>query len=386
MFDDLAVIQSAVATVSTIVYVALGFLPRPGRAATMWTVALAHGMAASYGWLAAGMTGSAWLSAVAVGLGLGGTAMTWAGARAYLGRARAGAPIALASCGLAIAGLCGSVALDLYAAAFRVAFAAMAVFAALTIVELLRLTGRRHDEALPLVCASALLIVFGLLVVVDGVVQLVDVGPMSLAAGLDFVRRLNALIMILYLFGAVLTFLLLTRRTSPRGAASATSPFRTVVTDRLARAEHADDRWWAVLDVRLDDPTDIREVASTTAFDRVTASFRREVRAVFPAEADIEEQSTTRFLVVVSRPDAAIRHLLAQLLDRVSIAVNDPSIAVRLSASIGWAGVGIVGYGLTDLVAAASEAADRAERAGGDRWERVSVPLTLDAGAGRPPR
>ncbi|KDA05216.1 hypothetical protein DC31_02130 [Microbacterium sp. CH12i] len=78
-------------------------------------------------------------------------------------------------------------------------------------------------------------------------------------------------------------------------------------------------QWWSLLDIRLDDPDDIRLASSSAAFNAVAEKFA----------------------------------------------------PTRPSASIGWAPVAAVGYEFETLVNAASHAAETAYAKGGDRWERV---------------
>jgi len=373
--SGLGVVQIAVTTLCTIAYVGLGFLPRPNRAAATWSIALALSMVSSYGWAAANVMGNDGLRAASVGLVLGATLLVWSGARAYRGLERTGLGVALAGTAGSAIVLWITQILGFYPMAFRVVFAATAVVSALTILELLRLTGREKDEALPLVFVSAGYIVVSVIGLVDGAIQFFGSGAAAAGSNLQLMRELNSMSSIIYTFGALLTFLLLTRRTPPAGPARAQSVFEAVATDRLARAEEAGDQWWGVLDIRLDDPVDIREVASTSAYDQIAERFARDVRTTLPADADIDAHGTSRFTALLPRPDAATRQLLSQLLSRVSTAGPDAPLAVRLSASIGWASVAIVGYRLEDLLAAADEAATHAQRSGGDRWERTTVPL-----------
>ncbi|MGO8608718.1 hypothetical protein ACC848_37735, partial [Rhizobium johnstonii] len=66
--------------------------------------------------------------------------------------------------------------------------------------------------------------------------------------------------------------------------------------------------------------------------------------------------------VLLPRPEGAVRQILANLLEQVATTESD--LSVRLSASVGWAGVDVVGYDLDALVAEASDAASLARHAG----------------------
>ena len=82
------------------------------------------------------------------------------------------------------------------------------------------------------------------------------------------------------------------------------------------------------------------------------------------------------FVVLLPRPEGAVRPLLSRLLDQVATPDPTQPIAVRVSASIGWASVDTVGYDLDELLDAARGAGVQAHRSGGDRWERVMTPVS----------
>src|SRR5690606_25534519 len=185
-------------------------------------------------------------------------------------------------------------------------------------------------------------------------------------------RDLTMIGSLVYMTCALVTLLLLTRARPVRGGVSAGgASFLEIATDRLRRAQATDDRWWSVLVIRLDDPAGLREASSTNGFDAIAAKFAGIVRTNLPAEADIWARDTVEFVVLLPRPEGAVRQELVRLLREVATADPDAPLTVRLSASVGWAAVDAVGYDLDTLIAAASAAADRAAQAGGDRWHRV---------------
>ncbi|GAA5035527.1 hypothetical protein ACFQRL_00915 [Microbacterium fluvii] len=370
----LGVMLVMLTTFATAVYIGLGFLPRPSRAAAMWAIAFAVAMVSSYVWVAADAAGNVTLRAIASGIELGAVAFVWSGLRA-----RRDAPplwqIAVAFTVVVSTALGLTADTELFSAVFRVIFMSAAVFAALAIAELVRLGPHLRDEALPLALSSAAFMIFGVISVLDGIIQLSNSGTVAADGdALEMVRELNVMGSLVYLMAALISLLLLTRaEPGDQAPVAAASRFRSVAEDRLRRAGEAHDRWWSVLDIRLDDPADLREASSTAAFLRVTESFAADVRAIMPPDADIEARGTAAFVVLLPRPEGAVRQLLSQLLERVATPTEDQPIAVRLSASIGWAGVDAHGYTLDTLLAAARTAGDRAEIAGGDRWERALV-------------
>lgn len=130
-----------------------------------------------------------------------------------------------------------------------------------------------------------------------------------------------------------------------------------------------------MLVARLDDPESLRDASSTNAFEQMADRFAQVVRLMLPAESDIDQRGATEFVVLLPRPVGAVRQVLANLLEQVAEAGADAPLAVRLSASVGWAQVDVVGYDLTELIVAAGAAADEAQELGGDRWYRVE-PVT----------
>ncbi|BDV29762.1 hypothetical protein [Microbacterium terricola] len=373
--SGLGVVLVALTTLCTAVIIGLGFLPRPSRASAIWSLAFAIAMISSYAWVAANAADSAVLRAASAGTELGSTAFVWVGLRARRNASRLYWPVALT---FTIGGatlLAATATTDYYAFVFRVVFALGAVFAALIVTELVALGATLRDEALPLALGSAAFLIFAVVGIIDGAIQLINTGTLAARDGLTLLRDLNLMGSIVYLVAALITLLLLTRLGAVDTAIRHTeaSSFRAVANDRLQRAETAGDEWWCVLDIRLDDPVDLREASSTAAFLRIAEKFRADVRSALPPDADIEARGDTGFVALLPRPEGAVRQLLSQLLEQVAKGEPDQPIAVRLSASIGWADVDAVGYDLDALLAAAEEANTDAQRAGGDRWERASV-------------
>lgn len=361
----------ALSTLCTAVFIGLGFLPRPGRAAAIWSSAFGGLMLTSYGWLAADLIGSAPLRGAASGFMLGTVSLVWVGLRVRSGDRPSGAWPALAFILVAPATLALTAESDYYLTIVRAAFSLAAVFAALIVAELIRLGPLVRDEILPLALVSAGFVVFAALNIVLEIVRLVRGGAAPDPEQFALVRDLNTLGALLYVVCATVTLLFLTRaRASERGS-DAESIFARVAGDRLRRAAAADDRWWAMLVIRLDDPIALREASSTNGYDLVRARFAEVVQAQLPADADIDLRDGADIIALLPRPEGAVRQILANLLEQV--AKTDSILAVRLSASVGWAGVDVVGYDFDALVAEAADAATLAQERGGDRWFRVTV-------------
>ena len=144
-------------------------------------------------------------------------------------------------------------------------------------------------------------------------------------------------------------------------------------TDRLARARSAGETSWVVLAVRIDDPDDIRSAAGETAFARIVDRFEKTVRASFPAEADFGRESRGRLVVLIARPGPVVREHVRDMLRAITEIDAAAQIAVRLSASVGWAPADVVGYDFATLLSAAQRAAEEASDLGCDRWQRIGA-------------
>lgn len=357
----------AISTLATIIYVGLGFLPRPSRAAIYWSGSFAVAMIGSYVWLAQDFVYPEQLRALGSALAIAPMPLLWSGLRAYRRLDRQFAALSVSYVVIAPAFLLASTYLGIYGIAFRIAFCSAAVFAVLIILDLVRLGPRLRDEALPLMAVSAAFVVVAAVTVINGI--FVADGSIDASEGLAFLRTLNLIGMTVYLVCALVTTLLLTTRTE--GGPAPKRNFERTARHRLERARASEDLWWAMLDIRLDDPDDIRRSSTTAAYIAVTQKFARDIDAVFPADADIEQIRPDCFMVLLPRPQGSARELLTELLERVATPDATLSFPLRLSASIGWAPVSAAGYDFDLLASAASSAAMQAQTSGGDRWERV---------------
>ncbi len=361
----------AVSTLCTVLFIGLGFLPRPSRSAAIWSAALGGLMITSYGWVAADLLDSPSLRGAASGLMLSTIALVWVGLRV---RRRAPRSLLGVASGFAVAApvlLTIGAETEVHLTVVRLAFCIGAVFAALILHELIRLGPLVRDEVLPLALASAVFVLFGALNLILEGIRFTRGELATDETQLTLVRDVNTLGALIYAVCATITLLLLTRDRTPVRESATESSFARIARDRLQRAELTDDRWWSVLVIRLDDPVSLREASSTHAYDVVRSRFADVVRAQLPAEADLDLRDGADITVLLPRPEGAVRQLLATLLEQ--IARTESSVAVRLSASVGWAGVDVVGYDLDALIAEASDAASRAQERGGDRWFRVTA-------------
>ncbi|KXZ60572.1 MAG: hypothetical protein BGN98_09905 [Microbacterium sp. 69-7] len=366
---SISTVMVALTTLCTAIMIGLGFLQRPSREAAIWSSGFIAAMAASYLQTSANLLDNAWLDALSDGLMLLALGLVWVGLRARRGRR----PILLSAViGVTLVVIVTVALTSGTAAEDAVGNVELVVFAAISAATAIELVGVRtaaRGVIIPLALSSGLVAVFSLVWLCTDLVgdrlRLVDTLPPTE----DFTPVVAAITLVT----ALTTLLLLTRAENPTSVTATVAGFRVIARDRLARAERFDDAWWSLLDVRLDDPIALREASSALAYSRVLERFASDVAAVFPAEADLDRLEPSRMLVLLPRHEAAVRPLLRALLERVATVSTDQSIAVRLSASIGWASVSRIGYDLDDLITAAAAAADEAQLAGGDRWERASV-------------
>ncbi|MDQ1125505.1 GGDEF domain-containing protein [Microbacterium sp. SORGH_AS 505] len=368
---DVTIVLVAVATTCTIIMIGLGFLPHPGRAASIWSSGFALAMLSCYLLVAADQIGSHHLRGAAHGPILCAVAFVWIGLRARRGRE----PIMLLptivvfSAATVVLGLTAETLT--YGAVFRVSFALAAATAGLAAWELLRLRKAEREMSLPLIVVACGFVGLAVLVAIDGLIRLADGTIGETEADLQDLYDLNEVVALLYLICALVTLLYLVRRGAQTPEQQQTVEFFGVARDRLARAREAGDRWWSLIDVRLDDAGELLDASSGRAFQRITARFAEDIRTVMPPEADIYAVSPTQVLVLLPRPDTAVRGLLSRLLDRIGTLTDQPAVPIRLSASIGVAAAPLADYDLDRLTAAAGEAAAHAQISGGDRWERA---------------
>lgn len=368
---DVTIVLVAVATTCTIIMIGLGFLPHPGRAASIWSSGFALAMLSCYLLVAADQIGSHHLRGAAHGPILCAVAFVWIGLRARRGRE----PIMLLptivvfSAATVVLGLTAETLA--YGAVFRVSFALAAATAGLAAWELLRLRKAEREMSLPLIVVACGFVGLAVLVAIDGLIRLADGTIGETEADLQDLYDLNEVVALLYLICALVTLLYLARRGAQTPEQQQTVEFFGVARDRLARAQVAGDRWWSLIDVRLDDAGELLDASSGRAFQRITARFAEDIRTVMPPEADIHAVSPAQVLVLLPRPDTAVRGLLSRLLDRIGTLTDQPAVPIRLSASIGVAAAPLADYDLDRLTAAAGEAAEHAQISGGDRWERA---------------
>ena len=361
---DVTTSMVAVVTVLTAVVVGLATLARPSRATIVWGVAFGIGMLGAYLWLAGHHTGSPVLRAAASAIVVCFVPLVWLGVRMHFERTAPWLPVIVALVGVPSA-LILTAGTRWYLPVFHVVFLAMAVFAGLLAWELMRGQPATRDIVLPLALAACGFVVVAVVSAGSALVS----GGVSTEEQLSALRGVNALGTTVMRPCPAFTLLLLVRvESAPPGIYGAANRAR----DRLRKAAAQKDPAWSVLDVRLDDPTDLREASSSAGFRRVADRFHEDIRDALPATADAERVADDRAIVLIHGSDEAVRFHLRAILGSVSIIDLDaPATGIRSSASIGWATASVAGYDYDALVAAAASAACRARDAGGDQWKRA---------------
>lgn len=363
---DVTTSMVAIVTVITVLVFGLVTLARPSRATITWAAAFALGMLGTYLWVGANNAVQPMLRAAASGLLIGFEPLIWVGLRLHRGARALWWPALLAVAGAptVLALTAGSPGFQV---TFRLVFLLGGVFAGLIVYELLRSKQVPRDVAMPLLLASAGFVVIA---VAGAASALLGDGP-SPTAQLGLLRGVNAVGTIVTCVCAAFTIALMVRG-APRGGAPEVSG-TAIMQCRLDRARARQDGTWSVLDVRLDDPDDLREAFAGTVFASIAGRFHEDIQATLPASADIERIDDSRAVVLVDGSAEAIQHHLRSLLARISeIDPEVPGVGIRVSASVGWATTASCGFDLDDLTIAAGAAAAEARAEGGDRWQRVA--------------
>lgn len=361
---DVTTSMVAVVTVLTAIVVGLATLARPSKATVVWGVAFGIGMLGAYLWLAGNHTGSPVLRAAASAIVVVFVPLVWIGVRMHFGRTAPWLPVILSLLGVPTA-LILTAGTPWYLPVFHSVFLAMAVFAALLAWELLRGQPTARDIVLPLALAAC---GFVIVAIVSAASALVSAG-VSTEEQLSALRGMNAVGTIVVSTCAAFTLVLLVR---VEDAVPETDGHADRARERLRRAAAQKDSAWSVLDIRLDDPSDLRGASSSAGFRRIADRFHTDICDALPATADAERVADDRAIVLIHGSDEAVRFHLRAILSSVSIIDTDaPATGIRSSASIGWATASVAGFDYDALVTAAASAACRARDAGGDQWKRA---------------
>ncbi len=360
---SLTVMHLAIASVCTALMIGLGFLARPQRSTVLWSTTFAVATAGAVGALASATTGALgyWLVSMALILTL--PAIVWSGLRASRAASRTYAWMAPAVGAIVTAIFFLGAGAPGFHIAGRVTMLVAAVFNVLVLREVFRRPERGRGVAVPLVLASIL----WMLLSVVGVIASI----LNIRENYELLTQTNAAGLGVYLICALVSLLFFTRRDGMDAVPTNAPAFRAAATDRLLRARAAKEHTWTLLDIRLDDPDDLRSAAGDTAFSGLSARFHGIVRATFPAEADVAALTDTRAVVLLARTQSAVRSLVRQLMEHLATTDDEAPIMLPLSVSIGWADAAKAGYDLEALMSAASSRAEQAEVNGGDGWQHA---------------
>ncbi|MHC2997849.1 nucleotidyl cyclase domain-containing protein [Microbacterium sp. HJ5] len=369
----LAIAQAAIATLATMLTIGVAFLSKPSRATLLWSFAFALAMVSTFGVVAGEVTGSETIRRIFLGLLMGAPALLWSGFRALWGLRSLpwiGPALGVISAALLVA----SGDTTWFSPAYRAVFFAASVFAGLFFWDWVRVPARRDRVTLPFAVMSLAFFAVGTANAVAGFLF-----PPTTGDDLALVRLVTSIGMLAYTACALVAVVGISTRDTPFARPSAVPAewqrFELTATDRLARAR-ASAEPWSIVYLRLDNATELRQMGGPAVLAALSRRFLDAVRAVFPAEADVGSPTPGTAVVLVPRSDAVVRDHLRTALERISGLEVDMKLAIRPSASAGWAPVSVVGYDLDALLYMAREAATLASENGGDRWERVGVTVT----------
>ncbi len=364
---DVTTSMVAVVTVLAALVFGLATLARPSRATVTWGAAFGLGVLGAYLWLAGQQTDEQALRGAASGVLLSFEPLVWIGLRMHRGHRTPWWPVAVFAA-FAPTVLVVTAGSPWYLLAFHTVFLVCGVFAALVAFELWRGRPAARDITMPLALASCGLFLVAL---ASGVSALLT-DAANTAAQLSALRGMNAVGTLVVSTCAAFTLVLMVRAdgVAPADTAAAIAGVRR----RLQKAQAQNEQSWSILDVRLDDPADLREASTGSAFAMIADRFHEDIQEALPAAADAVRIDDARALVLIRGSEEVVQSHIRDILTRVSVIERDaPVHGIRASASIGWALVAVLGFDYDALAAGAGAAAVRAREGGGDRWNRATA-------------
>jgi hypothetical protein len=360
---SLTVMHLAIATVCTALMIGLGFLAHPARSTVLWSTVFVVAMAAGVGAMASAQMESRdlWLASMALILTL--PVLVWSGLRAQRGADRTYVWLVPALGAVVMLIFVMGAGTPGFHVVGRLVMLAGAVFNVFVLWELFRRPERGRGAAVPLLLASVLWMLLSVVGVVAGI--------LNIQQNYELLTQTNAVGLAVYLICALVSLLFFARGDGMVTATADASAFREAASDRLWRARAAGERTWTLLDIRLDDPEELRAAAGDGAFAGLTARFHSVVRETFPAEADVAALSDTRAVVLLARTESVVRSLVEKLAEELALTDPEAPIMLQLSASIGGANASAADYDLETLMSEASSQAEHAVGHGGDRWQQA---------------
>jgi hypothetical protein len=366
---SLGIAQTSIVTVALMLAIGIAFLSKPGTATLYWVCAFALGMVATFGVMAGGLNDAETIRRLSLGALMGAPGLLWSGFRAHWGvrpHVWAGPVVGvLAAITLVAVGDSGW-----YATAYRTVFLVAAGFAVLFVIDWLRFADRHDWFVLPLAIVS-----LGFAAIAIGTAVAVVPPPPAGGDTLGGVRVIASVSMLFYVAAAVVAVVgVSTRDRWWRRAGAANEEwerFHAAAVEKLADAQRAGAPV-SMVHLRLDDLTELRQAAGSTALSRASDRLENVARSIFPPQALVCSPRPGTVFVLVARTDTIVRELLRECLDQVAHIETPGRLPVRPSASIGWASTATVGYDASSLAYLSREAAAYADHHGGDRWERVN--------------
>lgn len=368
---DLVIGQTTVVTVCVALMVWLGLLGRPSRASLLWTLGFVLALLGSYGSIVTAATGiNVLMHPSSIGLACGTPTLIWSGLRAMKGQ-RAYAWAGFVHAAASVAALWATTNTPSGLLVFRLVFALAALSAALGAVEVRRGVFAGSRFGIPLLVASATLVLLAVIGVAGAF------SGLSSESSLFFVRGVLMATTVYLLCATVSLLFLANRRPGADDILEALDAFvplpllRAMVRERLLRARTRREQNWTFLDIRLDDAVDLREATGELAFAATVSRFEDIVVATFPADADLGRAGPGHVLVLLSQSSAAVRELVRSVLNATAADSGGTTATLRISASAGIATVDAATDTFETLRETAGRAAETSQLNGGDRWTRA---------------
>ncbi|GAA1666292.1 hypothetical protein [Microbacterium lacus] len=360
---SLTVLHLAIATVCTALMIGLGFLARPQRSTVLWSTMFVVAMAGSFGALTSAALESRAFWLISMSLVLTVPFLLWSGLRAHRGARYSYAWVAAVVGVVLIVIFVIGAGRPGFPIIGRVSMLLAATVNIVVLGELLRRPERGRGAAVPLLLATALWMLLSVVGVIAAILNLTE--------NYELLTQTNSVGLSIYMICALVSLLFFIRGDGTGAVVGDGAAFRVVAADRLARARAAEENTWTLLDIRLDDPVDLRGASGDGAFAGLSARFHELVRAAFPAEADVAAFSETRAVVLLARTETVVRSHVRRLMESLAVADTEAPVMLQLSVSVGWADATRCAFDVDALLATAAAQADGAVAAGGDRWQRA---------------
>ncbi|MGZ0711684.1 hypothetical protein ACWPKO_25465 (plasmid) [Coraliomargarita sp. W4R53] len=369
---DLGVAQATVVTTCVILMTWLGLMGRPSRATLLWTLGYFFALLGVYvSFTSAAMGIDVVRHPVGQAIGFGLPLLLWSGIR-DLGGLRPYAPAGAVQAVVSVAVVALTTQSPIGPDVFRWVVLGAALSTGAVAVAALQAATRSSRFTPPLVAAAVVMVLIG---IVGVTYPTVSGGTAGSDAAVTFTRTAIIASMVFLIVATVSLLFFANRRVGARDILDALDAFmpqplmRGIVRERLLRISARSESEWTLIEIRIDDVDDLREAGSEWSFAQLTDAFEARVIAEFPAECDLARIKPGYIQVFASHSTVAAREHVRNLINRISADSADATATLRLSASAGIVPTA-PGDSYDALNSLVGEAADEAQRQGGDRWVR----------------